>query len=446
MATTNPVFPYTDRLGYTIDVTQTTSIPVNAIDILVKRGDRMINIDFDTLQQNVEFDGRKYDVPIMVSITPDVRTVESDLRHYPNGNDADAAFSNDASLRSRYFALTGTTSVAAASQKLFLINQQYMFFSFTKIKYIVNLQEYSSKINTVVLLKRVRGLPIPFDGQDSSAVAKYKDFFALNGSHVIVSASYGARYLLTVWCSNTDPAVNTMFTADVKAAVGGIPSGGIIDPTVMEEAQYKTFLRTWQYNVLALGGDRSIANKLTSNPASYKEYEEWVATTGKHPSSLLSLNVEELWNLMKLTGDPVLAIYADQLSAAFNHIITHPKVFKTAISLEIDTDWGRFDLLTPSARLLPDSDRPFSAEKTKHSDTYVNWHNGSCGYAVLYFFVINDGSPIDFSTSHGGDPAHYAKVVMEGKHYDNTIITDDRNTAWFYGAKVKDTPEPTSAQ
>ncbi|KAG1718593.1 uncharacterized protein EDB91DRAFT_1089964 [Suillus paluster] len=410
MDTTNPVFPYTDRLGYTIDVTQTTSIPVNAIDILVKRGDRMINIDFDTLQQNVEF-----------AMTPVLR--QPLLRTYRN------------------YVYGSSLSKIVSYQPTIHVLQ------FHKDK------EYSSKINTAVLLKRVRGLPIPFDGQDPSAVAKYKDFFALNGSHVIVSASYGARYLLSGLIIGVDGVVfkhrssrNTMFTADVKAAVGGIPSGGIIDPTVMEEAQYKTFLRTWQYNILALGGDRSIANKLTSNPASYKEYEEWVATTGKHPSSLLSLNVEELWNLMKLTGDPVLAIYADQLSAAFNHIITHPKVFKTAVSLEIDTDWGRFDLLTPSARLLPDSDRPFSAEKTKHSDTYVDWHNGSCGYAVLYFFVINDGSPIDFSTSHGGDSAHYAKVVMEGKHYDNTIITDDRNTAWFYGAKVKDTPEPTSAQ
>ncbi|KAG2109751.1 hypothetical protein DEU56DRAFT_920290 [Suillus clintonianus] len=429
-----PIFPAVDRLGYSLNMAQVTGIDINSVDAALKKADRWIVIDFEKFH-TVEIDNKLYNVPNMVSVAQDIRQVEGQFIHYANGDVANGAFNKDPTLSGRYFALTGPASVAAASHKSFLSDNQYAFFSLSKLKYTVTLKDYSSSIYTDGLLERVKDLPI-FNGKDLAVVKKYNDFFIAHGSHVVMSVSYGARYPLTVWCSNKDQSVNEMFPTDVEAAFHGIPNGGQFDATVKNQTQYKKFENSRQHLVSALGGDEDIANRLANNSASFEEYEKWVGTARQHPCSLLSLNVVELWELMRLSKDAIVKSYSDQLSAAFDHIITRPKIFKTLVRLDIRAAYADFNLKTPSAYPIADRANPFPTGASI-SNTRIMWQSAHAEHAILYFFVINDGSPIDFST-YRGSMSHSVNVIMEGNQYFNN---EGMTTKWFWAAKVNPYPE-----
>lgn len=137
-----------------------------------------------------------YNIPESVSVTSDVNTTEGLFIHYPDGGQAYNDFSTDNSFSMRYFALSGPSSTAKATQKSFLRDKQYAFFSFAKNRYSVRLRDYADLLNTDELLSRVKNLPKPFDGKNATTLKRYKDFFGSYGSHIIISANYGARYPL----------------------------------------------------------------------------------------------------------------------------------------------------------------------------------------------------------------------------------------------------------
>jgi len=65
---------------------------------------------------------------------------------------------------------------------------------------------------------------------------------------------------------------------------------------------------------------------------------------------------------------------------------------------------------------------------------------------VIQFFIVNDGSPIDFYISHGnkgvGSGRGQAEIKIENVTYINGAITDSiRNTMWFYQKPVSPRPQ-----
>jgi len=178
-----------------------------------------------------------------------------------------------------------------------------------------------------------------------------------------------------------------MFNTNVKAKFNGIPSGGEFEDSVKAQGQYKQFSEYFQYLLtISGGGDRS---KLANTDGTYADYEEWIKSINEHSPGLLSFQVVEVWTLMKLAQSLVLRSYADPLYDAFMWIVGHPDIYKTAVSLDIQSgllvlhalaesliislDWAEFNLLTPSAVILPDTAHPYPDKNIVASDTRVQW-------------------------------------------------------------------------
>ncbi|KAI5984015.1 hypothetical protein EDC04DRAFT_1705016 [Pisolithus marmoratus] len=437
--------PAVDRLGYAINLSDITPFDIGAVDNYVIYGRRLLSIDFDNVR-DVTIGGVTYSVPRDVSVTNDNNVVTGEYITFPDGRDAASAFGADATYPLRYFAVSGTTSGTYAARKSFLDHHQYAFFSYAEGSYSARLRDYAESLREAPLLVGLEGLPKPFDSSNAATVKEYKDFFERYGSHIIHNVNYGARYPLKVWASNETPEVNAMFNTDVKAKFNGIPSGGVYDASVTTQDQYKKFSEYFQYLVtVSGGGDRS---KLANTDGTYNDYQTWIQSIKEYSPGLLSFQVIEVWTLMKLAESDVLRSYADPLYDAFIWIVGHPDVYKTAVSLTIESDWAEFSLLTPSAVIVPDPDSPYPSQNTVASDTRVQWgkeHSHDYQRQTLKFFVVNDGSPIDFSISHGSQAGPSSRgvaiVTMEGNTYRNDSITDDIwNTLWYYKAPVSGTP------
>ncbi|KAG6369322.1 hypothetical protein JVT61DRAFT_15041 [Boletus reticuloceps] len=442
--------PAVDRLGYALNLLDITPFDIGAVDNHVIYARRLLRIDFNNVR-DILIDGVTYSVPRDVSVTADNQIVRGEYISYRDGREAASQFGADASFPLRYFAVSGTTSGAYAARKSFLESHQYAFFSYTEGSYGARLRDYAESLVEVPLIAGLQGIPIPFDGSNETTVKKYKDFFSGYGSHIIHNVNYGARYPLIVWASNETPAVNTMFNTNVKAKFNGIPSGGDFDSSVKAQAQYKTFEEYFQFLVtVSGGGDRS---KLANTDATYANYQEWIKSIKENSPGLLSFQVIEVWTLMKFSSSIELKNYADPLYDAFMWIVGHPDVYKTAVSLDIQSDWSEFNLLSPSALIMPDPANPYPATNTVASDTRVQWgkeYSHVYEKKTLRFFVINDGSPIDFSISRGsyagGGIVGKAIVTMDGNNYTNNRITDNKwNTQWFYKAPVSGTPVSRAA-
>lgn len=270
---------------------------------------------------------------------------------FPDGRDAASAFRADASYPLRYFAVSGTTSSTYAAQKSFLESHQYAFFSYSEGSYTARLRDYFDSLVERQLINGLSGVPKPFDPSKTAVVNKYTEFFNDYGSHIIHSVNYGARYPLVrftftvnhfsnifpkkVWASNQTPAVNNMFNTDVKAKFNGIPSGGVFDAGVKGQDQYKLFSEYFQYLVtISGGGDRS---KLANVDGTYTDYQKWISSIKQNNPGLLSFQVIEIWSLMKFAESLELRSYAGPLYDAFMYIVGHPEVFKTPVSLDIQS-------------------------------------------------------------------------------------------------------------
>jgi len=440
--------PAVDRLGYAINLMDITPFDIGAVEDYVIYRRRLLTIDFSNVRE-VEVNGKKYSVPMDVSVTSDNQIVRGEYITYGSGTDAANDFNSDASYPLRYFSVSGTTSGAYAARKSFLSTHQYAFFSFTEGSYNARLRDYGESLNEGPLITALSEVPKPFDSSDSVCVRKYKEFFRDHGSHVIINAGYGARYPLKVWASTQSADVNQMFNTDVKAKFNGIPSGGDFDASVKSQNQYKLFSEYFQYLVtVSGGGDRS---KLANTDATYPDYTEWIASIKERDPGLLTFQVIELWGLIRYADSSELKAYATPLEDAFMWIVGHPDVYKTAVSLDIQTDWAEFNLLTPSAVIVPDPANPYPSTNTVASDTRVQWgkeYSHNYQRLTLQFFVINDGSPIDFSISRGsqsaGSSTGKAIVTFSAVNYTNDVITDNVwNTKWFFKAPVNGTPETT---
>ncbi|KAG8215630.1 hypothetical protein J3R82DRAFT_7499 [Butyriboletus roseoflavus] len=421
--------PAVERLGYALNLSEMTPFDIGAVEDYVLYQRSLLKIDFSDVR-DVVIDGVTYSVPRDVSVTSDSQIVPGEYISFENGTEAASAFRSDASYPLRYFAVSGTTSGAIAAQKSFLADNQYAFFSYTEGKYNVRLRDYYKSLVEAPLINGLEGMPNPFNPSDANTVRRYTEFFRDFGSHIIVIVNYGARYPLKVWASTQTPVVNTMFNTDITVKFNGIPSGGIFDASVKAQDQYSRFSEYFQYLVtVSGGGDRS---KLANIDGTYDDYTKRINTISEDSPGLPSFQVTEIWSLMEFAESLVLRSYADPLYDAFIWLVTNPEVHKTHVSLDIQSDWAEFNLLTPSAVIIPDTAHFYSPTNTAISDTRVQWgkeYSHDYERQTLRFFVINDGSPIDFSTSHGsyasGGAVGKAIVTFEDATYTNDVITDE---------------------
>ncbi|KAI6038047.1 hypothetical protein EDC04DRAFT_2698637 [Pisolithus marmoratus] len=442
--------PAVDYLGYAINLSNITPFDIGAVEKSVLTARRLLSVNFDNVR-DITIDGVTYSVPMDISVTNNNNVVTGQYITFPDGKDAASAFTADATYPLRYFAVSGTTSGTYAARKSFLEYHQYAFFSYSEASYSARLRDYADSLVETQLLSALEGIPKPFESSSTDTVDKYKLSFDKLGSHVIHNVSYGARYPLQVWASNETPAVNTMFNTDVKAKFNGIPSGGVYDASVTAQDQYKKFSEYFQYLVtVSDDGDRS---KLANTDGTYNDYQTWIQSIKEYSPGLLSFQVTELWTLMEFSENDVLRSYADPLYDAFLWIVGHPDVYKTDVSLTIESDWAEFNLLTPSAVIVPNPSSPYPSQNTVASDTRVQWgkeYSHDYQRQTLKFFVVNDGSPIDFSISHGSQAGPSGRglaiVTIEGNNYKNDSITDNVwNTLWFYKALVSGTPVSKSS-
>jgi hypothetical protein len=151
-----------------------------------------------------------------------------------------------------------------------------------------------------------------------------------------------------VWAANSDPNVNQVWSGNVNTEFGGIPSGGNFDPSLQSQAQYRSFRELMQKLINLQGGDRALATSIVIDPSKYKPFEDWTKTVSTR-TSLMGLVVTELWSLMRSSSSEELYKASDTIQEAFEYINTKPQLYKTAVSLDIQSDWCALDVITESS-------------------------------------------------------------------------------------------------
>ncbi|KAF9810948.1 hypothetical protein IEO21_06752 [Rhodonia placenta] len=422
--------PATNWLGYSLDMTTVTPSDITAVAASVKRALQVIDVDTFEGTRVVEIgmklngmaDGVAYNVPKNVVIATDVQTYQGGYVTYEDGNKASAAFINDSSLYPRYLAVTGTTTAGYSISKTFRSD--------------------------------CHRLPVWPSSPDTTVLRDYRAFFDTVGSHSIINATYGARFQLVY---NSNSSVNSRFSANVLCAYNGIPNGGQYDASVASESQYKTYQGLAQRLLSCQGGDADMANTLVNSPTDYSLYEKWTKTNMQNPG-VVNFSLTEIWTLMRSAVDTTLQSRADDIQNAFNYIVSHPDPYKTAVTLDVQSDWAEFGILTPSAVIVADPSKPYPSNTTASDNkvTFGKEYSHVIKREILNFFVVNDGSPLDFYISHGSEGGSWgngrASITMENVclnavlslHRDLTGITDNvNNTKWYYQAKVSNTPAPS---
>lgn len=92
-----------------------------------------------------------------------------------------------------------------------------------------------------------------------------------------------------------------------------------------------------QRTVSVIGGDPELNKQITADPPHNDRFVEWAGTTAAD-SSLATMNVAELWLLMKDASKSELRELAPMVQEAYHYIVSHPQAFQTAVSLDILSD------------------------------------------------------------------------------------------------------------
>lgn len=135
------------------------------------------------------------------------------------------------------------------------------------------------------------------------------------------------------------------------AAFNGLTSSGEFNASVKSTDQYATFTNQMQKTVSCRGGDPSIAGKIISAPNNdtvFQTFQAWEATARTLPD-IMSFSVLEIWVLMSISNNTLVASYADDVQNAFVWMVQNPQPHRTPVRMYIESDWGEFGLLTPSA-------------------------------------------------------------------------------------------------
>lgn len=114
-----------------------------------------------------------------------------------------------------------------------------------------------------------------------------------------------------------------------------------------------------------------MANTLVNSPTDYSLYEKWTKTNMQNPG-VVNFSLTEIWTLMRSAVDTTLQSRADDIQNAFNYIVSHPDPYKTAVTLDVQSDWAEFGILTPSAVIVADPSKPYPSNTTA-SDNKVTF-------------------------------------------------------------------------
>ncbi|KAI6038049.1 hypothetical protein EDC04DRAFT_2896912 [Pisolithus marmoratus] len=440
-------FPACDVLGYSLDFTTASPTDIESLIAAVKRGRRVIQYEVDEDTRKLE--GTVYDVPRVIGVT-DYNSSNGNYVTYSTGVEASSALKIDTSLSARYLAVSASASVSYSIDKTYKREDQWAMYSFNAATYLASLRNYVDLLAETALARRLEEAVAIGDGSNNDVVQDWKDFFTSWGFHVIINSAFGARFQLNVWASNSSSSVNERFSTSVTAAFNGIGAGGQFDASVMTEEQYKQFSEYMQKSVSVVGGDPEINKRLAADPAHNDVFVEWACSVARG-SSMATLNVVELWVLMKDAAKKEIRDAAGMVMDAYNYIVSHPQPYKTAVVFDIQSDWAEFNLLSPDAVIIPDPNHPYPSSNTVASSTRVQWgreYSHNYQRQTLYLFVVNDGSPINFSISHGSNGATpgkgRAEAIMEAAIYLNDVVTDNVwNTQWFYQKPVSANPATT---
>jgi hypothetical protein len=93
--------------------------------------------------------------------------------------------------------------------------------------------------------------------------------------------------------------------------------------------------------ITVTGGDTGLATSITIDPSKYAVYEDWTKTVSTR-TSLLGLNVMNLWSLMRMSTNSMLRAAAPDIEKAYEHITTTPQVYRTNVTLDVQSDWYVF--------------------------------------------------------------------------------------------------------
>ncbi|KAG2146794.1 MAC/Perforin domain-containing protein [Suillus clintonianus] len=431
--------PAGNWLGYSLNMTTASPVDMQSVMNAVLKGRRILK-QKEPQTHVVEHGGVEYTADACIVLSDYGRTTKNFIS-FKSGTEAYSQFAVDASMSARYLAVSAGASASYSLEKTFKHQDQWAFYNLTADTYMAEMIEYADLLNGAKLQERLDSMPA-FNGGNQEIVQEWKDFFASFGSHVIVKASYGAMFQLSVWASNTEQSVNEKFSTNITAKYEGITFGGQFDASVKNETQYKTFSEFMQETVSIVGGNPQLNRAVADKATDYEQYKKWLGTIDED-SALSSFTTVELWILMKDASTEPLRKFSNMVHNAYNYITTHPQLYETEVILDIESDWAEFSLLSPSATIAKHRTIALPAYTDFTSMTRIMWgkeHSHKYQRQKLYFYVVNDGSPIDFSVSHGSSGGSSGKgraTVIINEHYVADKITDNNwNTQKFYQKPV----------
>ncbi|KAL0072606.1 hypothetical protein AAF712_000369 [Marasmius tenuissimus] len=383
-------------------------------------GPQLIAIHNDKTTYDVQIGGETYTLPSVVSAseTRGMRNVDKD---FSSGGAALSAFQGDSS------SLPVNTDVSSYPLKKSLPTEyQFSFFTFSADVYTASLKDYIELIDNDLLREKIAKLPKTFSPGDDSALAAYKAFFAELGTHVIDSTTFGGRCSISTWASNKYQDVNSNWKKDVTAYLRGLNSRGNFDSNVLREPQYQVFLTIAQTLCTLTGGSETAADPISQGNFDINAYRQWSSTIFSSPA-LTSIGVLPLWSLLRDSEDDKVRGAADNIEAAFKAIVKEnekkQRSVSTLIILKSESGVAEFGLSTPGSIVgvggpIPTYD-PTTQKVIGLSETKVRVgkHGEAQKERLAAFYVVNDGTPIDFTLSC--DTGN-ASVLIDGKWYENS--------------------------
>ena len=148
-------------------------------------------------------------------------------------------------------------------------------------------------------------------------------------------------------------------------------AGGEFDANVKKEEQFDTFEEYMQRTLTVQGGNQELAVTIMNQPQDYSNYTQWTRTSLERPN-IMGFQTIELWTLMRGAANSTVRGRANDIQAAYNYIVSRPQVYTTPVRLTVQSDWGEFGLLTPSATIVRRNNVTLPA-RTRLSQTKVTF-------------------------------------------------------------------------
>jgi len=407
-------FPPLEWLGYGLDLTR-----INPFDFIsvyeAKTQVRIIDVTKDTRIQTVTIGGVEYEIPRIVAASDD-NTTFSTNRTFPDGTSAVQTLQDDAALAYRLLPVTASNMSLLPLDKSLPTPNQYYFFVNDHDAYSGRLRDFLDFINEDELLTHVSKLP-SFDSQNPEAVEAYIEFFNTVGSHFVSTTGFGARFQLEVWALNKYEEVNNKFVTNLTASVRGLNNGGEYDIRVFPEDQYWNFNRISQRIIRIRGGNAGLADALVESP-DFSTFEQWTESVLDNPV-LVTFRATELWTLLRDASHGTLRASASNIQNAFEYLssLRQPNDKRTWITFEMESNWGEFGILTPSAVIGGgDSDQFAVRQPLSLGPSKLSWGSprAPTQRIIVVADVTNDGTPIDIYVSSGSGTA---SVKILGQDY-----------------------------